>query len=86
MWSVVEQDFAKILSTRVFHTLSDDPGYVEIFRRAGFKGKLPTDLSQAPAAAREQLKTAAMMCAQLLRDERGVQELSSRTARQGCCH
>lgn len=52
MWSSVEEDFAKILSTRVFHTLADDSGYVEIFRRAGFKGKLPTDLSQAPAASK----------------------------------
>jgi hypothetical protein len=40
---------------------------VEIFRRAGFKGKLPTDLSQAPAAMRQQLSAATRMCAQLLR-------------------
>jgi hypothetical protein len=66
MWSSVEEDFAKILSTRVFHTLADDSGYMEIFRKAGFKGKLPTNLSQAPAAVRQQLNTATRMCAQLL--------------------
>lgn len=35
MWSSVEDEFANILSTRVFHTLADDFGYVEIFRKAG---------------------------------------------------
>lgn len=67
MWSLVEEDFVKILSTRVFHTLADDSGYTEIFRKAGFKGKLPTDLSRAPVAVRQQLNSAARMCAQLLR-------------------
>jgi hypothetical protein len=67
MWTSVEEDLAKILSTRVFHTLADDFGYVEIFRKAGFKGKLPIDLSQAPAPVRQQLNIATRMCAQLLR-------------------
>jgi len=67
MWSSVEDEFVKILCTRVFHTLANDPGYVEIFRRAGFHGKLPSDLTQAPAAVRQKLGTAARMCAQLLR-------------------
>jgi hypothetical protein len=69
MWSSIEDELLRILSTRVFHTLAGDPGYVEIFRRAGFKGKLPTDLASAPAAVREKLLTAARMCAQLLRME-----------------
>ena len=67
MWSSVEKDFVTMLSTRVFHTLAGDSGYVELFRRAGFKGNLPKDLTQAPAAVRERLHTAACMCAQLLR-------------------
>jgi hypothetical protein len=67
MWSSVEEGFAEILSTRVFHTLADDFGYLEIFRRAGFRGRLPTDLSQTPAAMLEQLAISARMCAQLLR-------------------
>ena len=69
MWSSVESELVVILSTRVFHTLSGDSGYVELFRKAGFKGGLPTDLSQAPAAVRQRLNTAARMCAQLLRME-----------------
>ena len=69
MWSLVEEDFVKILTGRVFHTLADDSGYVEIFRKAGFQGRLPTDLSLAPVAVRQRLNTAARMCAQLLRME-----------------
>ena len=67
MWSSVEEDFVKILGSRVFHTLAGDPGYVEIFRRAGFKGKLPTGLSQTPAPVLQKLAAAIRMCAQLLR-------------------
>ena len=67
MWSSVEDQLATMLSTRVFHTLAGDPGYVEIFRKAGFKGELPTDLTRAPTAVRQRLNTAARMCAQLLR-------------------
>ena len=33
MWSSVEKDFVTMLSTRVFHTLAGDSGYVELFRR-----------------------------------------------------
>ena len=67
MWSSVEDEFVRILSTQVFHTLADDPGYLEVFRKAGFKGKLPTDLAHAPAEVRQRLNIAARMCGQLLR-------------------
>jgi hypothetical protein len=67
MWNSVEDELATMLSTRVFHTLAGDSGYVEIFRKAGFKGHLPTDLARAPVAVRQQLNSAARMCAQLLR-------------------
>jgi len=67
MWSSVEDELANILSSRVFHTLAGDSGYLEIFRKAGFKGKLPADLSQTPAPVRQQLNTAARLCAQLVR-------------------
>lgn len=82
MWSSVEEDFRKILNTRVFHTLADDSGYVEIFRKAGFKGKLPTDLSQAPAAVRQELNTAHPPVRATAQNGRGLEELSSRTACQ----
>ena len=62
MWSSVENDLVSLLSARVFHTLADDRGYVEIFRKAGFKGKLPTDLAHAPDTVRQQLHSAALMC------------------------
>ncbi len=40
-----------------------DPAYVEIFRRAGFTGNLPTDLSRAPVHVLERLSASARLCA-----------------------
>lgn len=67
MWTAVENELATMLSTRVFHTLTSDPAYVLLFRRAGFQGKLPADLEHAPAGVRAKLLQSARMCAQLLR-------------------
>ncbi len=73
MWEVLSHvefsgnDLANLLGTQVFPTLSGDPAYVEIFRRAGFTGNLPTDLSRAPVHVLERLSASARLCAQLLR-------------------
>jgi hypothetical protein len=67
MWSSVEDELATMLSTRVFHTLAGDSGYVELFRKAGFKGDLATDPRRAPTTVRQRLRIAARVCAQLLR-------------------
>ncbi len=69
MWTDVENDLAKLLTTRAFPSLAAEPAYQELFRRAGFPGKLPTDLALLPPQKRADLEQAARMTAQLLRLE-----------------
>lgn len=66
MWSNVEDQLAVLLSTEVFQTLMQDEAYVQLFRKAGLPGRIPSDIGLLPPKQKEQLREAARMTAQLV--------------------
>lgn len=66
MWGNVEDQLAILLSTQMFPVLLQDSAYIELFRRAGFPGKIPSDIGLIPPRQKEQLREAARMTAQLV--------------------